>query len=140
MVPAAMGLRGAPAVLAALMLCSGAAMGKARSDDFGKREFEINCASCHGATGRGVSQSDALLRGKRPPDLRMLRKNNAGIFPINRVYESIAGVNVAGHGSRDMPIWSDEYGARAQKNTYDAETWVRIRLLVLIEYIERLQK
>jgi hypothetical protein len=133
-------IRGLSVILVALFLFSGAAVAKTRLDDFGKREFEANCASCHGSTGRGVDHSDTLLRGKRPPDLRMLRKNNAGIFPINRVYESITGANVAGHGSRDMPIWSDEYLHKAQQNAYDTETWVRIRILALIEYIERLQR
>ena len=133
-------IRGLPVILAALFLFSGAAVAKTQPDDFGKREFEAHCASCHGTTGRGVDHSDKLLRGKLPPDLRMLRKNNAGIFPINRVYESITGVNISGHGSRDMPIWSDEYLNKAQKNAYDTETWVRIRILALIEYIERLQR
>ena len=134
------GLNRASAILIALVLFSGTATAKAKPDDFGKREFEANCASCHGATGRGVLHSDKILRERRPPDLTMLRASNAGIFPINRVYESITGVNVPGHNLRDMPLWRDEYLAKAEQKTYDPETWIRIRILVLIEYIQRLQR
>jgi hypothetical protein len=37
-------------------------------------------------------------------------------------------------------LWRDEYLAKAEQKTYDPETWIRIRILVLIEYIQRLQR
>ncbi|MFZ9440214.1 MAG: c-type cytochrome [Hylemonella sp.] len=38
--------------LLSLALCSGAVLAQQRVD-FGKREFESNCASCHGMDGKG---------------------------------------------------------------------------------------
>jgi hypothetical protein len=84
------------------------------------REIPIVVAALFLFSGAGVAKT-------RPDD-------------FGNVYESITGVNIAGHGSRDMPIWSDEYLHKAQNNAYDTDTWVRIRILALIEYLERLQR
>lgn len=127
------------ATLIALTCFCSAVFAQAGADDFGKREFETKCASCHGASGKGDGQMAKLLQGGQPPDLRSLAKGNAGIFPINRVYTSIEGVNVPGHGSRDMPVWGDEFRAKAGQGVYNPDVWVRIRILALIEYIMRLQ-
>lgn len=57
----------------------------------------------------------------------------------NRVFEAIESTYVAGYGTRDMPIWGDEYRAQFRLKTFDPDKWVRIRMLVLTEYINRLQ-
>lgn len=110
--------------------------------DFGKREFESNCAVCHGTNGRGQGPVVELLR-KSPPDLTVLAKNNNGVFPMSRLYEVIDGANVPSHGSRDMPIWGQDYRVQAaeyyQDVPYDPESYVRARILALLEYINRLQ-
>lgn len=124
-----------------LALCAGAALAQQKID-FGKREFEANCASCHGVDGKGRGSITELLK-RSPPDLTQLSKNNQGVFPMNRLYEVIEGGNVAGHGGREMPIWGRDYrikdAERMMETPYDAEAMVRARILALLEYINRLQ-
>jgi hypothetical protein len=80
---------------------------------------------------------------KAPADLTVLTKNNGGIFPMSRVYDSIVGDDVKAHGGRDMPIWGQVYRVRAGEHYvdsyYDPDAYVRIRVLSLVEYISRLQ-
>lgn len=110
--------------------------------DLGKREFETRCASCHGLNGKGNGPIADLLR-RSPPDLTQLARRNAGILPMDRLYESIMGDAVLAHGSRDMPVWGMVYRGDAAayygEVPYDADGYVRSRVLSLLEYIARLQ-
>ena len=110
--------------------------------DPGKREFEARCASCHGLTGKGNGTITDLLR-RSPPDLTQLARSNGGILPMERLYQSILGDSVAAHGSRDMPVWGMVYRTDAAgyygEVPYDADGFVRARVLSLLEYISRLQ-
>ena len=110
--------------------------------DFGKREFENNCASCHGVNGKGKGLLVEFLK-RSPPDLTLLAKKNNGILPMDRLYEVIEGRNVPSHGSRDMPIWGRDYRIKDSEYygevVYDPEALVRARILALLEYIDRLQ-
>ncbi|MBA4263974.1 MAG: hypothetical protein C0453_02735 [Comamonadaceae bacterium] len=112
--------------------------------DLGKQEFTDNCASCHGVDGKGNGPLGELLR-KSPPDLTLLAKNNQGVLPINRLYAVIEGTGVPSHGSRDMPVWGREYQIetaqqlREARGQYDSAAVVRARVLVLLEYISRIQ-
>jgi mono/diheme cytochrome c family protein len=120
-----------------------AAAQKAEKSDMGKREWQANCAACHGMDGKGVGPITDLLK-KSPGDLTTLAKKNNGVFPVARVYEVIDGTkDVKAHGTRDMPIWGQEYSIRAaeyyQDIPYDPEVYVRARILSLIDYLYRLQ-
>ena len=110
--------------------------------DFGKREYISNCANCHGMDGKGNGPYSDLLK-KSPPNLTTLSKNNGGIFPMDRLYQSITGDNIKAHGSRDMPIWGMEYRVEAanryMESSYDPDAYVRVRVLALLEYLYRLQ-
>lgn len=131
-------------IAAVLTLCSDALLAQQSKFDPGKREFENNCASCHGSDGKGNGPMVEFLR-RSPPDLSLLAKNNQGILPINRMFDVIEGANVASHGSRDMPIWGREYRIEEAQNlleargNYDASALVRARILTLLEYINCLQ-
>jgi mono/diheme cytochrome c family protein len=109
---------------------------------FGQREFESNCASCHGMTGRGGGPLVGFL-SKSPPDLTQLAKTNSGVFPIARLYEVIEGGAVPAHGTRDMPVWGQDYRIQAatyfMDTPYDPEFYVRSRILALVEYLSRIQ-
>lgn len=109
--------------------------------DLGKREFDSNCANCHGADGKGGGVYVEYLR-RSPPDLSRLSQRNGGVFPITRVYDVIEGAGV-GHGTRDMPIWGQDYRIQAAEyymdTPYNAESYVRGRILALAEYLNRLQ-
>ncbi len=129
-------------MLTVLAVGSVSAQTRPERPDFGKREFEANCASCHGVDGKGKGVITDLLR-KSPPDLTQLSKKNGGVFPMARMYEVIEGGSVPSHGTRDMPVWGLDYRVRAaehyQDSVYDPEAYVRARILGLVEYLNRLQ-
>lgn len=111
--------------------------------DLGKMEYESNCIICHGADGRGTAYPDFLK--STPADLTALTARNGGVFPFDRVYQVIDGrEQVRSHGPRDMPIWGKDYQRQAAEYyvdvSYDAEAYVRTRILALIDYLNRLQR
>jgi mono/diheme cytochrome c family protein len=124
-----------------LTLISAAVLAQPKTD-LGKREFENNCASCHGVSGKGNGVLVEFLK-RSPPDLTLLATKNNGILPMDRMYEVIEGRNVPSHGSRDMPIWGRDYrikdGEYYGEMVYDPEALVRARILALLEYINRIQ-
>jgi len=137
----------ASAVLGVFMivLFSGSAFAAkgGEKSDVGKQEYQANCASCHGVSGKGDGPIADLLT-KKAGDLTLLSRNNGGVFPISRIYEVIDGTKeVKIHGTRDMPVWGQEYSVRAAEHyrdvDYDPEVYVRARILTLIDYIHRLQ-
>lgn len=109
--------------------------------DLGKREYDNNCAVCHGREGKGNGPYVELLK-RSPPDLTTMAKRNGGVFPVARAYDVIEGAGT-GHGTRDMPIWGMDYSVKAAEYyvdvPYDREAFVRGRILSLIEYLHRLQ-
>ncbi len=127
---------------AILTIVATGALGQGKVD-LGKREYDANCASCHGLKGTGDGPNAPYLN-RKATDLTTLSKTNGGVFPVNRLYETIDGtLTVAGHGSRDMPTWGAVYRSRAAEYyvdvPYDPNAFVRARILALIEYIARLQ-
>lgn len=112
--------------------------------DLGKQEFDAKCALCHGTSGKGTGAYGELLR-RSPPDLTLIAKQNQGVFPMARLYEVVEGSTVLAHGTRDMPIWGKEFRVQdAQyyleaRGNYDPEALVRARILLLLEYMSRLQ-
>ncbi len=127
-----------------LMVLAGQALAQARpaAVDPGKREFDANCASCHGPSGKGNGALVPFLT-KSPPDLTLLAKGNGGVLPMSRLYDVIDGAEVPAHGSRDMPVWGRDYRIKDaeyfMEAPYNAEAHVRARILGLLEYINRLQ-
>lgn len=127
----------------ALALGGGAALAQTAIDP-GKIEFVNNCAACHGVDGKGNGSLGNLLQ-RSPPDLTLLAKNNQGVLPMNRLYAVMAGDGVPSHGTRDMPIWGQEYlveesqKLREARGAYDAPAIVRARILTLLEYVARIQ-
>lgn len=109
--------------------------------DVGKREYMANCAACHGVSGKGDGPYKNELK-RSATDLTTLSKRNNGVFPVARMYEVIDGEG-PGHGSRDMPIFGQDYKVKAGEYfvdvPYDSEAYVRMRILSLIEYLSRIQ-
>lgn len=131
-----------PGLVCAAFTVSALAQAKSERVDLGKREFEAKCASCHGVSGKGNGPLAELLT-KRAADLTALAKRNGGVLPIARMYEVIDGGAVAAHGTRDMPVWGLEYRLQAAEHygelPYDPDAYVRMRILSLIDYINRIQ-
>jgi mono/diheme cytochrome c family protein len=124
--------------MAALLATGAMAQQKA---DLGKREYDSNCAICHGRDGKGNGPYVELLK-RSPPDLTTMARRNGGVFPVAKSYDVIEGAG-PGHGTRDMPIWGMAYNVKAAEYyvdvPYDREAFVRGRILSLIEYLNRLQ-
>jgi mono/diheme cytochrome c family protein len=112
--------------------------------DLGKAEFELHCAVCHGMDAKGNGIVGASLK-VRPPDLTVLAKDNGGVFQAERIRSVIDGrTQVATHGPRDMPIWGRRYAINAAEHfvdaPYDQEAYVRARILLLVDYLGRIQQ
>jgi mono/diheme cytochrome c family protein len=112
--------------------------------DIGKQEYESSCANCHGSKGEGNGPYAEFLKSP-VPNLTVLSKNNGGVFPFAHVYETIDGRPLISSHGRDMPIWGARYSTDANKRFWDdypsnSESFVRSRILSLVDYINRLQQ
>jgi mono/diheme cytochrome c family protein len=130
------------AALLGVLLVSGSAFAQTRPD-LGKREFDTNCAMCHGLDGTGGGVMSTYLN-RQPTNLTTLAKANGGILPMARMYEVIDGArDVPAHGTREMPAWGNDYRVQAASYytdvPYDPEMFVRTRILALLDYINHLQ-
>ena len=138
------------AAAAALLLTPLLAAGQ-QPFDLGKREYESNCAVCHGATGKGDGPYMRFMnyKVKGVNDLTLIARRNGGAFPFQRVYETIDGTQeLDAHGPRDMPVWGKDYLRQAREayrdenymmGRYDPELYTRTRILALTDYLNRLQ-
>jgi mono/diheme cytochrome c family protein len=111
--------------------------------DIGKYEYDGHCAICHGlsGTGQGIEPYWNFLN-KTPANLTTLSKNNGGVFPFARVYQTIDGrEQIQAHGTREMPVWGREYMAMSANINpyYNQEAFARAKILALTEYVYRLQ-
>jgi mono/diheme cytochrome c family protein len=131
-------------VLMMVMACStGVALAAGKNLDIGQREYESNCVACHGVAGKGNGPVADVLK-VLVPDLTEMSKKNGGVFPFARVYEAIDGrQQLQAHGTCDMPVWGNAYKAAASPDyddyPHNAESFVRSRILALIDYLHRLQ-
>lgn len=139
------------AALAGAALVLTPLLAAAQPFDLGKREYESNCAVCHGAAGRGDGPYMAFMAYKATGrgDLTLIAKRNGGAFPFQTVYEYIDGTQqIEIHGPRDMPIWGKDYVRQARESfrdenymraPFDPELYTRTRILALTDYLNRLQ-
>lgn len=109
----------------------------------GKQEFIDRCSVCHGETGGGDGLVGELF-AQRPKNLRLLAKENDGVFPFASVYESIDGRrDITAHGRTEMPIWGNYLTAEALEgrgiDPDDARLVVEARILALVQYIQSIQ-
>jgi hypothetical protein len=140
-------------LLTAALIGSISSSGWAQESDAGKTEYLSSCSSCHGVDGKGGGPVAAELK-TRPADLTMIAKRNGGVFPVSAVYQTIDGRKPIGsHGTREMPIWGPRFApspfSRAFNPkptdspvlmTYDPEIIIRVRILAVIDYLNRIQE
>jgi len=113
--------------------------------DLGKREYVNQCAVCHGLQGKGDGPYTELFKTKIG-DLTRLTSSNGGVFPVARVQGALDGSRMTkGHGTSEMPVWGNLYKIKAAENyidipSYDADAFVRARILALVDYLSRLQE
>ncbi|MCZ8341183.1 MAG: cytochrome c [Burkholderiaceae bacterium] len=119
---------------------------RAGAAELGRREFEDNCATCHGMEARGDGPMRPFL--VRPPtDLTTLAQRNGGTFPRTRIADLIDGrgqEQPGSHGTRDMPVWGRVYREQSEAQTrgtpFPAEWSVRGRIVALVDYLQTLQR
>jgi mono/diheme cytochrome c family protein len=134
-----------PSLLLAGVLLSaalvGAAPASAQKASTGANEYRNSCAVCHGEDARGDGPLAKVLTVK-PADLTQLSKRNDGVFPIDKVSETIDGrQQVNAHGTREMPVWGSRYEAEVgrQYGPYGSEAAVKTRIHVLVRYLQSIQ-
>ena len=111
----------------------------------GRVDYKDNCASCHGVSGKGDGPMQSFLV-KPPSDLTTIARRNGGKFPQELMWEVIDGRwsgDSGPHGSREMPVWGNEFKARAMTrpgdSTRTAEWSARNRIVSLLMYLETVQ-
>jgi mono/diheme cytochrome c family protein len=81
----------------------------AQDVSMGKEIFHGRCAVCDGVEGKGDGLVGELFR-QRPKNLALLTKENGGVFPLEKVYQSIdRRSKIAGHGDSNMPVWGEYF-------------------------------
>jgi mono/diheme cytochrome c family protein len=111
------------------------------ADTTGRHDFDQNCASCHGKDGRGHGEALYVIAGIKPPDLTRLTRNNGGVFPAERVYQSIDGrVGIPAHSRIDMPFWGTTLQQEGKEFTPESEAKVKARILNMVSYIKSIQE
>ena len=105
----------------------------------GRADYRDNCASCHGVSGKG---DGVLVRHlvKAPSDLTLLSRGNGGVFPTQRVWETIDGstsTDIGPHGSREMPVWGSVFRAEDPRAP---EGYARSHMAFVLDYLTRIQE
>ena len=100
----------------------------------GSEMFKQYCAPCHGLDGKGTGPAAAALK-KQPANLTELASKNNGKFPELKVFNTIKGdIEVAAHGSRDMPVWGALF-----PSVSSTQGEVQLRLSNLTDYVKSIQ-
>lgn len=105
----------------------------------GARIYAANCAHCHGARGQG----DGIAAGDLPvpvPDLTGLAMANAGVFPAERVLETVHGYPGKFHRG-SMPEFGQEMSGPVVEWRTPAGAVIMTPkgLLDLVAHVESLQ-
>ena len=111
--------------------------------DMGEVEYTLNCAKCHGMEARGNGPL-ADVGTPRAADLTQLSSRNGGSFPYVAVFEAIEGSRHDAMPGSAMPAWKGYYLEEAERAgpvaPFDAEGYLRTRMLAISEYLTRIQE
>ena len=97
----------------------------------GSELYKFYCSNCHGLDARGRPATSAMRAPA--PDLTVLALNNGGMFPRERVRETIVK-GTGSHRVNDMPVWGTIFRALEP-----SDTMVGVRIDNLVKYIESRQ-
>jgi mono/diheme cytochrome c family protein len=109
--------------------------------EMGVETFQRRCASCHGLSATGDGPAAGALRLPLPPaDLTRIAERRGGAFPKAEVARFIDGrFFPTAHGSREMPIWGERFGAWIPESSLSEEI-TRGRIVTLVEYLKSIQR
>jgi mono/diheme cytochrome c family protein len=102
--------------------------------DEGAELYRAYCASCHGPSGHGGTES--RYGRHAPPDLTQYARRNGGVFPSERLMRIIDGRDVPSHVEREMPVWGTTF-MRASKD--GSEATAKGRIEALVRYLRSIQ-
>lgn len=112
----------------------------------GKEDYMVYCAPCHGVSGLGDGPVSLELT-KKPIDLTVIAKNDAGRFDENKIKMIVDGRSMPrAHGTPEMPVWGRWFSFQAtaggllQEDRKTIEKQVDERLNNLIAYLKTIQK
>ena len=132
-----------PGSLIVLVLLASPALASAALQQ-GKADFDKLCAPCHGVSGKGDGPQAPQL-AKKPADLTVVTQKY-GEFPAQKVFETIAGLNMPdGHGTREMPIWGDVFVTEQVGKSTRVEDAMKAsdeasrRIAGLVRYVQSIQ-
>jgi mono/diheme cytochrome c family protein len=107
----------------------------ARNPVEGAKIFQLHCASCHGADGRGHGPASVSLQYPAS-DLTLISQRNGGKFPYQRVKETIEGKRpVFANGNREMPVWGPVF-----HQVEADQDWGEVRLDAITRHLQSMQK
>jgi mono/diheme cytochrome c family protein len=136
-----MNLRRAVSGMLTVIFLSTALAANALAQSGGKADFEHNCASCHGADGKGHGPALYVIPQVKPPDLTLLSQRNGGKFPADAVYRTIDGRDtLPSHKRFDMPFWGTTFQREGQEFTPASEKEVEARIMAIVSYIKTIQQ
>jgi len=106
----------------------------------GRVLYLTHCQGCHGLEGRGDGPAAGSLRTP-PADLTRLWKTYGTPLERKRLAQYIDGRGLLEvHGSREMPLWGDEFFEDAPPLTPNLVEGAKQHLIsVLVEYLETIQ-
>jgi mono/diheme cytochrome c family protein len=108
-------------------------------ETMGHQLYVTYCSACHGMEGRGNGPIAPELRTP-PADLTQIAKRRGGQFPVADIAAYIDGrADVRAHGTRDMPVWGEQFGEQVGGGSLGEEV-VRGNLLVLVNYLQSIQR
>jgi mono/diheme cytochrome c family protein len=106
--------------------------------ELGAPLFQRHCAACHGAGGRGDGPAAKALVTP-PADLTTIAARRGGTFP-STIAQFIDGrFEVVAHGSREMPVWGQHFGADVP-DAGVGESIARGKIATLVEYLKSIQR
>jgi len=98
-----------------------------------------------GPQGKGDGPMAQVLTVK-PADLTRIAERNGGVFPDERVFRTISGLDIPpAHGTREMPVWGDLFLGEALEDSVSMEdarnaaAQVTQRINRLIAYLKTIQ-
>lgn len=105
----------------------------------GKQTYKTFCVNCHGAAAKGDGYLVDSLKVK-PTDLTTLAKANGGVYPAEKVRESIDGTKpVKGHGLQEMPVWGDVF-LWPEGDSPERREHAKTKIGELVEYLRSIQE
>ena len=101
----------------------------------GESDYQVYCSSCHGTDAKGDGTIAKSLK-RRPSDLTQLTRRNGGLFPDEKVFNTVDGRRSTAHSDSDMPAWAEVF-AKASESAGTESAAARID--VLVKYLQTLQ-